>query len=70
MKMQQESLQAKWKTGLKEKQFFYPTTFENLEAILRHNFNAVANLDNEDHGRQQEVKFYADSTLANEAYRG
>merc|ERR1711899_432567 len=26
MKMQQESLQANLRTGLKEKQFFYPTT--------------------------------------------
>ena len=36
MKMQQESLEAKLRTGLKERQFFYPATFETLEAILRY----------------------------------
>ena len=35
MKMQQESLEAKLRTGIKERQFFYPATFETLEAILR-----------------------------------
>lgn len=67
MKMQQESLEAKLKTGLKERQFFYPTTFENLESILRNNFNSVDNLESE-HDRW--VKFYAKSNVANEAFRG
>ena len=78
MKMQQESLEAKLRTGLKERQFFYPATFETLEAILRSNFTSVPNLEvveGEDHGRPQtsrvqEVKFYADSDLANEAFEG
>ena len=78
MKMQQESLEAKLRTGLKERQFFYPATFETLEAILRSNFTSVPNLEvveGEDHSRPQtsrvqEVKFYADSDLANEAFEG
>ena len=79
MKMQQESLEAKLRTGLKERQFFYPATFETLEAILRNNFTSVPNLEvveGEDHhsrsqmSRVQEVKFYADSDLANEAFEG
>jgi len=75
MKMQQESLEANLKTGTKEKQFFYPTTFENLEAILRNNFNAVPNLDDvhkqqNSLSRQQEVKFYDNSATANDAFEG
>ena len=57
----------------KEKQFFYPTTFENLEAILRNNFNAVPNLDdnpNSHHNIQQKVKFYDSSEKANDVYKG
>jgi hypothetical protein len=75
MKMQQESLEAKKKTGLKEKQFFYPTTFEKLEIILRNNFNGVTNMDDNKAAqkrmcRAQEVKFYTNSTMANDAFQG
>jgi len=73
MKMQQEKLGANLKTGLKERQFFYPTTFENLEAILRNNFNAVPNLDDNyktHHSSQQKVKFYDSSEKANDAFEG
>ena len=69
MKMQQESLEAKLRTGLKEKQFFYPTTFETLEAILRNNFNTLHNLDYEE-ANHDLVKFYAKSDAANDAFQG
>lgn len=69
MKMQQESLEAKLRTGLKEKTFFYPVTFENLESILRNNFNSVPNLE-ESSEDDQLVRFYARSNLANEAFQG
>ena len=69
MKMQQESLDAKLRTGLKEKQFFYPTTFETLEAILRNNFNTLHNLDYEE-ANHDLVKFYAKSDAANDAFQG
>ena len=76
MKMQQESLQASLRTGLKERHFFYPTTFENLEAILRNNFNCggVPNLgssESEEHSsKQQQVKLYTTSDAANQAFEG
>ncbi len=70
MKMQQESLEANLRTGLKEKQFFYPTTFENLEAILRNNFTSVNNLDDEQRKSSKAVKFYTESHQANDAFKG
>ena len=53
MKMQQESLEAKLRTGIKERQFFYPATFETLEAILRNNFTSVLNI-----GKKHALKKY------------
>jgi len=73
MKMQQESLQASWRTGLKERHFFYPTTFENLEAILRNNFNCgVPNLGSSEneHRSKHQVKLYTTSDAANQAFEG
>jgi len=60
----------------KEKQFFYPTSFENLEAILKNNFTCQPNLEDAQAnpsafgGPQQEVKFYQRSDRANEAFQG
>ena len=76
MKMQQESLEAKLRTGIKERQFFYPATFETLEAILRNNFTSVFNIEDDQrqqhhrHARVHEVKFFTNSALANEAFSG
>ena len=76
MKMQQESLEAKLRTGIKERQFFYPATFETLEAILRNNFTSVFNIEDDQrqqhhrHARVHEVKFFTNSALANEAFNG
>ena len=70
MKMQQESLQAKLRTGLKERHFFVPTTFENLEAICRNNFNSVPNLKLETGEHQAAVKLYSTSDAANQAFEG
>ena len=72
MKMQQESLEAKLRTGLKERHFYVPTTFENLEAICRNNFNSVPNLENSngEHKAASAVKLYSTSDAANQAFEG
>lgn len=80
MKMQQDRLKvaklkakAETSSSLKERQLFYPAAFEHLEAVVTNNFNSVTNLDQDKPyplERQQEVKFYASSLLANQAYKG
>ena len=71
MKMQQESCPqaSHLRIGLKERSFFYPTTFENLEAILRNNFNCRPNLE-EDSSKNPPVKLYTASDRANQAFEG